>query len=613
MKRFTTLYFTNFWGVLNDNFLKTLACFVAIKWVNEAYQSIVISIAAGALVLPYILLSPLADRLTALYDKKSVVRIAKWVELPIMGVAILGFFLQNIWVVIVAIVLMGTQSCLYSPSKYGLIRDIGGEKNVSTGMGGMEAIAFLGMLLGTVAASFLAEEPIEISYGLLLAFAILGLIGSFTIKADEERETVKYSVGPITFFRQSLKVCRQYKGLEHIIYTLSIFWWMAATIQIGMIIYGQQELGLSSFETGLILATAAVGITVGCVIAGYVDRKSTILHLVPVFGIVLAVMFTLLFALPWKGWSPIWFTIFLFITTIITGFFKIPLDAEIQKVVKGPSLNMVLSFFNQISFIFILIASGSFALLTILLPIRYMFLMIAVVMFVTGIYIFLNYKSIVCHLFQTFLSLHYDVKIENRELMYSDSVKLVMPSHKAVADPFIMLSTFWDCKLQPLVDELYFGNFMFRHILSLLNSIMVPDVRKNRAGMSRAKMLNDVTINALKEGNNIMFYPSGHITLDGKETIGGRNLAFSTSRELPEGVQVLGIRIEGLWGSKTSRYGRKSTPPLISTFFRYFYKFFGPRRKVTLEIEDITERVKLWSADGDKMAFNAKLEEFYNR
>lgn len=613
MKRFASLFFTNFWGVLNDNFLKTLACFVAVKWVDEAYQSLVISLAAGALVLPYILLSPLADRLTSIYDKKRVIRIAKWAELPIMALAILGFVLQNVWVVIAAIVVMGTQSCLYSPSKYGLIRDIGGRENVSTGMGGMEAVAFLGMLLGTVAASFLAEEPIEISYALLIGFASLGLIGSYIIKAHEEKENVKYSTGPVSFYREALKFCRSYKGLMPIIRTLSIFWWMAATIQIGMIIYGQRELGLNSFETGLILATAAVGITLGCVIAGYVDRKNTILHLVPVYGVLLAIMFTVLFAVPWKNVNPIWFTLFLFLTTIVTGFFKIPLDAEIQRTVKGASLNLVLAFFNQISFIYILIASATFALLTLLLPIRFMFLMIAVVMLIASIYIYFNNKEIVCHLFKNILSLRYDVRISGRELMYQEGVKLVLPSHRAVVDPFIVLSSFWNITLQPLVDEAYFANGVFRHILSLFDSIMVPDVRKNRAGISRAKMLNDVTVNALKGGQSIIFYPSGHITTDGRETLGGRNLAYSTSCELPDGITVLGMRIIGLWGSKTSRYGRRNTPPLLPTFLKNTYKFFGPKRVVKIEIEDITAQVKEWAQLGDKMAFNAKLEEFYNK
>ena len=74
---FMPLYVTNFFGTLNDNFLKTLAGFTVIGWIaDERVKSLAMGVTAGALVLPYILCSPLADRLTAVWEKKKIVRIA---------------------------------------------------------------------------------------------------------------------------------------------------------------------------------------------------------------------------------------------------------------------------------------------------------------------------------------------------------------------------------------------------------------------------------------------------------------------------------------------------------------------------------------------------------
>ena len=146
MKRrsFLPLYVTNFFGVVNDNFLKTLAGFVLLSWLaDEKKCSTLMGATAAALVLPYILCSPLADRLTCVFEKKRIFRLAKWAELPIVALAILGFHLHSIPVVIGAILLMGLQSSLYSPAKYALVRDVGGEDRISTGMGGMEGVAFL--------------------------------------------------------------------------------------------------------------------------------------------------------------------------------------------------------------------------------------------------------------------------------------------------------------------------------------------------------------------------------------------------------------------------------------------------------------------------------------
>ena len=159
---FIPLYVTNFFGTLNDNFLKTLASFTVIGWIaDERVKSVAMGVTAGALVLPYILCSPLADRLTAVWAKRRIVRIAKWAELPIMAVAIAGFMLKSPWLVVGSVLLMGLQSSLYSPAKYALIRDIGGEGRISTGMGGMEGISFLGVLAGTVAGAVVADLEVR--------------------------------------------------------------------------------------------------------------------------------------------------------------------------------------------------------------------------------------------------------------------------------------------------------------------------------------------------------------------------------------------------------------------------------------------------------------------
>ena len=74
-RSFFPLYFTNFFGVVNDNFLKTLAGFIVIGWIDDPrMKPVYMGITAGALVLPYILCSPLADRLTARFEKKRIFR-----------------------------------------------------------------------------------------------------------------------------------------------------------------------------------------------------------------------------------------------------------------------------------------------------------------------------------------------------------------------------------------------------------------------------------------------------------------------------------------------------------------------------------------------------------
>ena len=78
--RWWPLLATNFLGVLNDNYLKTLACFIAVLWVGKEYEAPLVSLAAGSLVIPYVFLSPLAGRWAVIFNKISVVRICKLAE-----------------------------------------------------------------------------------------------------------------------------------------------------------------------------------------------------------------------------------------------------------------------------------------------------------------------------------------------------------------------------------------------------------------------------------------------------------------------------------------------------------------------------------------------------
>lgn len=614
---FTALFSTNFWGVLNDNFLKTLASFIVISWINDPrWQSITVSLAAGALVLPYIFCSSFAGKLTQISSKKRILHIAKLAEIPIMLLAVAGFMLHSVIIVITAIFLMGLQSSLYSPAKYGLIRDVGGYGNISTGMGGMEAISFLAMLLGTVLASFLVDtvSPV-IYYGLLIFFALMGLVCSFCIKANEEQSDEEpYTANPFVFLKNVHAKINGYQGLNSIIYSLSMFWWVAASIQMGLLIYGKQDLGLDSFHTGLVLALAAVGITSGNLLAGILDKKHFMIGHVLFFGLLSAVWLLIMFFVPM---SPVPFACMLFVFAFTIGFFKLPLDTEIQKTVKGPFLSIVLAYFNQVSFIFILAASVTFSLISAFLPTKYLFLVLGVGMLITVVYLMLNYRSVICYTFRTWLHWRYKIEISGMEHLDSGKTYLILPNHVAVVDPMILFAEFYAYRIRPLVDEAYFSIGIARKVLKLFDAVCVPDLRKSFRDVGQAMTLQQTTLDTLRNGGNVLFYPSGHITLTGREEIGNRQLAYNVCRELPENVEVLGIRTAGLWGSMWSRYGRKNTPPLISTLLKSVglvlsgSLLFRKRRCVHITIEPITDKVTQWSKE-NKLDFNKKLEDYYN-
>lgn len=623
-RSFIPLFVTNLFGTMNDNFLKTLASFVVIGWIDDpSLRPVFMGVTAGALVLPFILFSPLADRLTVVFSKRKVLWLAKWAELPIVAVGIAGFALHLACLVVASILLMGLQSALYSPAKYALVRDVGGEDRISTGMGGMEGVAFLGMLAGTIFASFAVDCcTVSVQWLALAGFAVAGLVGSYTIRADEEPNRAIHSVNPIRYLRRAYRMAKGYPGLNAVIFTLSVFWWVAAILQMGLLVYGREVMGLDATHTGMMLCAAAVGIVAGQVIAGLVDRRHFLMGATLLTGGLASALLLALYLVPMK---PVVFGAVLAVLAFDLGFFKLPLDAEIQKVVKGPRLNTMLAYFNQVSFLFMLAASGCYALVSWLCGPRAFLLVLAVVLAIVPVVFVLNYRKALVFIGHWIFARRYAVTaeglaaIEQAHNQTTEQSLLVLPNHPAMVDPMLVVAAFRRITLRPLADELFFRTgFVAPTVLRTLGAVMVPDLRKNRSaqGASIVRGLNGVVLKALSAGESVIFYPSGHIQTEGdREEIGTRQLAYNVCRELPPKVRVIGVRTTGLWGSIWSRKGRTSSPKFAPTlvksvFLWFFVAPFVPRRKVTMQVEDLTERIAEWSKL-TRLEFNGKLENWY--
>ena len=387
-KNWFSLFFTNYLGVLNDNFLKTLACFICIAWVGKENESMVVTLASAALVIPYLLFSPLAGRLAKIYKKRKIVVWAKFAEMLIMIVAAVGFLIHSTGMVLLSILLMGLQSALFSPSKYGLIRDIGGEEGISYGSGAMEMFAFVGILTGTLMAAFLSESvTIPILCLILFGVALFGWLSSLTIRANES-EPMKVSqetLNPVKFVKDMFVRALAFKGLNMVVVGLATFWFIGSMIQMVLIVYCRSDLGMNDSETGIVMSLAAVGIGAGCYLAGVLSRRDVELGLVPYGGITTGLTLLAIFVFDAHG---VVFGILVFFAAFFSGMFKVPLDAWIQANVKGRELGDMLAYSNLITFLFMLMASGCFGGMTMFFDTKYVFVFLAVLTFAITIVLF---------------------------------------------------------------------------------------------------------------------------------------------------------------------------------------------------------------------------------
>ncbi len=217
------------------------------------------------------------------------------------------------------------------------------------------------------------------------------------------------------------------------------------------------------------------------------------------------------------------------------------------------------------------------------------------------------------------LASRYRVKLKGTEVLTNnDNPLLFLPNHQAIVDPMLfMTQTYRYTTCVPVITSGYYDMPVANTLFKKWGAIRVSDLQQ---GSRNTNVLDNITTSVTKGfelGHNIVIYPSGQLPAQGLEKIYNKQGAKKIVENLPPDIKVIGVRISGLWGSIWSKAWTGDSPNFISTILKSVWYslanliFFIPRRPVTIEFVDITERAMV-NAKSDRQIFNTFLEEFYN-
>jgi len=365
-KKWRELFVTNFLGVFNDNFLKNSIIFISVTWSLPTWlsQSQLISLVASCLVVPYLIFSPIGGSLAVKYSKLKVLRLLKLIEVPVMLLACVAFYKQWVLLAVLSVFALGTQSCLYSPSKYSLIRDIGGEDGVSYGSGMFETMAFMGILIGTFIASLISDH-----YSLLLfasigiGVAFLGFYFAKKIRAEElpVEMTGSSTINPYKFVKSNYKFADRFKLVNSAVFGTSAFWLIANMVQMNIIVHCKGYYHISNSLTGVVMACAAIGIALGTGITGKIMGTRVLKGLIiPALIGIITILLVIVFI-------PLSFTAFIAMIILFAftaGMFQVPCMALMQQADLGRKRGDTVAYLNMMNFVFILIGTLVFSVTT---------------------------------------------------------------------------------------------------------------------------------------------------------------------------------------------------------------------------------------------------------
>jgi acyl-[acyl-carrier-protein]-phospholipid O-acyltransferase / long-chain-fatty-acid--[acyl-carrier-protein] ligase len=188
-RRFAPLFWCQFFSAFGDNFLKTALVFLILFKIAGNNSGALITLAGATLIFPFFLLSGLGGEIADRYDKAWVARRLKLFEIAVAAVAVAGFAFHSIELLFVALFLYGIIASLFGPIKYGILPDHLALKELPSGNALVEGGTFLAILLGTIVAGLAGRDggdPIHFAW-LMMVSSTLSWLASRYIPPTGER------------------------------------------------------------------------------------------------------------------------------------------------------------------------------------------------------------------------------------------------------------------------------------------------------------------------------------------------------------------------------------------------------------------------------------------
>ena len=528
-RRFLPLFVTQFLEAFNDMFLKS-AVFILIAYQLVTHASnaqIYTALGQGLFILPFFLFSGIAGQLSDKFDKSLLTRIIKSVEILAMFIAAIGFYTSNMTLLLVAILLMGIHSTFFGPIKYAILPDLLAKNELVGGNALIVGSTFLGMLFGTIMGGGLLHWHTGTDFVAILGivFAVTGLIAAFympSVPSNQPKLELTYNI-----FKQSWQMIRETKRNREVfiaIMAISWFWLVGIALLIIFPALSTSLLHANSNVATLLLASFAIGFSLGSVLCERLQKGSINAKYVPV-GIFLMTFFLVDLSIAvrenvvaqgnmltvyqfFDSFDHVRILIDLFLLAVAGGLYTVPLYAMVQALAKKTERSRTLATLNIIAALFMVAASvliGLFSYMGISIP--SIILLLAIVnIFVAFVLCKLLPEAVVKSVICWLLKLLYRVEVKGIENYHKASKKaIIIANHISLLDG-LLISAFMPDKMMFVINSYVAKIGWIKPFLSLVDAYPLDTTNP---------MFTKGLIKAIKQNKHCIIFPEGRITVTG--------------------------------------------------------------------------------------------------
>ena len=523
-------------------------------------QIILTAIVNALILLPFVLLFTPSGYIADKFAKNIVMRASAWFALGITLLITLGYYLGWFWFSFSMTFMLAVQSAIYSPAKYGYIKELLGKKRLTQGNGMVQAATMVSILASTFAFSILFETLLKDSGwankdNIMQIIAPLGwiLVGMTSIElllayrvpqtTETKQETrfnwSRYITGRTQ--RSTLNIAWNNAFIWLSIIGLSIFWAVSQVLLATYPAFAKEHLLLENtiIVQGM-MACAGIGIMIGSILVARISKNHIETGLIPIGagGISIAIMLIITLN------TPVLQALNFLFFRIMGSFFVIPLRALMQYHAEDHQLGRVLASFNFIENIIML----SFLAATVALAqvgmgsIQFFIALSIIVIIGAGYTVYKLPQSLIRFLFSRLFIARYHIKIQGFENIPSKGGILLLGNHISWID-WAIIQIASPRHLHFVIEKGIYQKWYLKWFLDMFGVIPIARGSSKEALKRISEFLN--------AGKAVCLFPEGTISRSGQlsEFKQGYELAAANATN----AQIVPFYMHGLWGSRFSR------------------------------------------------------------
>jgi len=565
------LLITQFLGALNDNMFRWLVVPIAKPVVGDAEA---LSLGLACFTVPYLLLASPAGYLADRLSKRFVIVGCKVAEIVIMALGVAAILAGSTVFLFVVVGLMGCQSALFGPSKFGSIPELVAGDRISKANGWMALTTVVASALGFIAGTslFAATTPdlvqpptlseMWLVPAALIGVAIAGWFASLLIRRVPAADPTRiFSVNTVAETWANLRRLGKNIALLRAALGIAFFWMLASLAQMNIDVFGIEVLQLEQQDIGLLLGILVVGLGVGSVLAGYWSGGKVELGIVPLGAAGIVVSGCLLYlsgtrtdlaSTDGQHAAYVWSCLWLFLLGMSAGLFNIPLEAFLQHRSDRRHRGVILAASNFLAFSLILCSAGLFFILKkqLELTASEIFLIAALGTIPVLIYILLLLPDATIR-FLVWLVTHtvYRVRVIGKENVPETGGALLVANHVSWIDGILLMVTS-SRPIRMLAYADYVNDWKLRWLAKLYGVIPIRDSGGPKELIQSLQSARE----AVRNGELVCIFAEGAITRTGQLQPFNRGLLHIVKGT---DAPVVPVYLDGLWGSIFSYRGGK--------------------------------------------------------